>query len=527
MSQDNITAPAAGPTLTAGQRAPLCMLIEALGRYEWLNPVIMKILRERYGTRFVLVVGSNVTRTAYMKWCSDADHIIVLDDVEREASQAGLGVDTEDTSAEARRNEDTYGLTYLQDIIQQDRTIYGTYLSYAASSWSKRKVPDLDEATCRINYFFRWANELFDRYGIDLVNIRPGGLLSTTLVHAAMHRCIPVTMSRPARYGSYVTWTYGPYSAGDVFEEAYRRQPVDIPVTEDIIRPPEGSRQVFEQFQRQISVKALARSLLLATYNHVVHSYEALREGILDRMPSYISSMRDIVYSWWSMRHLEGMSERDMSRITKSPFLLFLLPKEPEYTVQSLAREFSNVQAIVLQMALAMPAGYKLLVKEHSRVGYRRLDFYRDLLKMPNVMLVSATIPGLELISRAAAVSTVAGTAALEAALMGKPSIVFTSRIEYTFLPSIRVVSSFMDLASTVREALRPRQPAELDQIRRDAARYRRAVQESSFDAPGTKVFEGNAKLSEEQANRAVDILLHVFNMLRDRNGEAQRSSGS
>lgn len=506
----------------SGQHAPQCMLIEALGRYEWLNPVVMKILRERYGTRFVLVVGSNATRAAYMKWCSDADHIIVLDDVEREASQVASGVDMESATAEARRNEDAYGLTYLQDIVQQDRTIYGTYLPYAASSWSSRRVPGLDEVTCRINYFFRWANQLFDRFGIDLVNIRPGGLLSTTLVHAAMHRRIAVTMSRPARYGSYVTWTYGPYSAGDVFEEAYHRQPKDIPVPEDAIRPPEGSRQVFEKFRRQISVKALVKSLLLATYNHVVHSYEALREGVLDRMPSYFPTIWDIVYSWWSMRHLESMSERDMDKITKSPFLLFLLPKEPEYTVQSLAREFSNVQAIVLQMALAMPAGYKLLVKEHSRVGYRRLAFYRDLLKMPNVVLVSSTIPGLQLIPRAAAVSTVAGTAALEAALMGKPSIIFTSRVEYSFLPSIKVVSTFMELASTVREALRPRLPIEIEQIRRDAARYRRAVQETSFDAPGTKVFEGNAKLSEEQANRAVDILLHVFNMLRSRGPEGR-----
>jgi hypothetical protein len=493
---------------------PRCMLIEVLGRYNWLNPVVMRLLRERHGTRFVVIAGSETVKAAYARWCAPEDRMLTLDEIEAEAAAAlALPADPAADAAAARSNEERFSLTYLQDIVQQDRAIFGTYMPYAASSWSTRKVPELPDLVRRINFYFGWAERLFAAEGIDLVNVRPGGILSTTLVHVAIGRRIPTTMSRPARYGSLVTWTYGPYSAGDFFEDAYRNLPEDVELPEAPILPPEGSRQVFEKFARQRAVRTLARQLLLATYNHVFHSIEALRDGSFARMPSWFGTIGDVLGSWWSLRRLEALSETDVGRLKRRPFVLFLLPKEPEYTVQSLAREFSNLQAIVQQMSLAMPAGYDLVVKEHSRVGYRRMAFYRDLLKLPNVVLASATIPGLTLIAEAAAVATVAGTAALEATLHGKPAIIFTPRVEYAFLPSIGIVTSFFDLARKLREALRPRSPEETAAIRREGARYRLAVKSCSFDAKGTNVFEGNAALQADQADRAIDILLRVYRM--------------
>lgn len=498
--------------MTTSESIPKCVFIELLGRYEWLNTKIIKGMRERYGTRFILLAGSEAVREYFRPFCTDQDQILTLDEVEK--FRATL-TSTLDAAFVARQNEEKYDINYLLDIIQQDRGVFGTYMPYAASSWAKKRVPNLDSLNGEINYYFKWANDLINREGVDLVILRPGGLLATTFITVATHKKIPVTMSRPSRYKSYLTWTYGAYSGRQIFEEAYNKQPPDgfAPVPLEEILPPEGSRQVFEQFQKQSSIIFLIRSLMLAVYNHTIHGFNALRRGEGHRIPSLAAAFNGLVYSWYSLRKLDSLSQKDLNSMCEKPFVAFLLPKEPEYTVQSLARNFSNVQAIVQQTAMCMPAGYNLVVKEHSRVGYRRLAFYEDLLKLPNVIFCNARIPGSMLMARASAVATIAGTAALEATLLGKKSLIFTPDVEFTFLPSVKIITSFDMLVTALRDAVKDETPEIVEKIRLSGARYRAAVAAVSYDAPNTKVFEGNSSLSDKELDRSIDLLIHSFQM--------------
>ena len=322
-------------------------------------------------------------------------------------------------------------------------------------------------------------------------------------------------MSRPSRYSSYVTWTYGPYSANNILKAAYEKAPIPKSLPEIEILPPEGSRQVYEAYLKRRSLRSFVRTLLLIVYNQSVKTYRALfvrRTGIL---PPMLSLIRDHFQSRRLEAKLEALSKTDVTALTAKPFLLLLLPKEPEYTVQSLAREFSNVKAIAQQLALALPAGFDLVIKEHSRIGYRSMSFYTDLLKLPNVQFASARIPGISLIREAGAVATVAGTAAVEAALVGKRAVIFTDRVEYSFLPNIKIVTSFRDLAKTLRDAVQPLTKMDSDEFRRCGLRYRAAIVATSFDANGTKVFEGDGDLDPDEAEKAVDILMHSYELQR------------
>lgn len=496
--------------MTQSTSAPKCIFIELLGRYEWLNTAIIKNMRERYGTRFILLAGGEQVRQLYLPHCSEQDEIITLQEVEELCKRTP---NPDEDNKLALQNEEEFGVNYILDILQQDRAIFGTYMPYAASSWTKKKIDDLDTLNAKLNGYFDWSNKLIESKGIDLVALRPGGLMATVFIHVAMSKKIPVTMSRPSRHKSYMTWTYGAYSGHQIFEEAYNNHPEDglevVPL-EDIL-PPEGSRQVFEQFKRQSSVKLLMRKLLLAVYNHTVNGYRALKAGERHRIPSLMAGLRDIVYSWYSMKTLDSISHEDLDQMCEKPFVAFLLPKEPEYTVQSLARNFSNVQAMVQQVALSLPAGYNLVVKEHSRVGYRRMAFYADLLKLPNVILCNAKVPGSVLMNRASAVTTVAGTAAIEATLLGKKAVIFAADVEYNFLPSIKTIRSFDELAPALREAVREESPEGVEKIRLSGARYLAAVADSSYDAPNTKVFDGNAPISPEETIKSVELLIHSF----------------
>jgi len=488
---------------------PRRVLIEVIGRYHWLNPAVMDIMRQRYGTRFIVIAGSEEVRAWYLERTGPEDEILTYDEIE----DVEISIDPEADAQKAWDNEEAYATNYLLDIIQQDRAIFGTYLPYAASSWSKRPTPSLELLTARINHYFQWADDLLRRNQIDLVLIRPTGICNTTIIHVAMARGLPISMSRPSRYASYVTWTYGPYSANNILKQAYEQAPRPKALPEIEILPPEGSRQVFEAYLKRRSLRSFMRTLLLIVYNQSVKTYRALIVRKTGKLPPMLSPIRDQFQSRRLEARLEALSKKDLAELSEKPFVLLLLPKEPEYTVQSLAREFSNVKAIAQQLALALPAGFNLVIKEHSRIGYRSMSFYTDLLKLPNVLFASARIPGISLIRESRAVATVAGTAAVEAALVGKRAVIFTDRVEYSFLPSIAIVASFRDLAKTLRDAVRPLSDKESDEFRRCGLRYRAAIVATSFDARGTKVFDGDGELDPGEAERAVDILMRSYEM--------------
>jgi hypothetical protein len=70
--------------------------------------------------------------------------------------------------------------------------------------------------------------------------------------------------------------------------------------------------------------------------------------------------------------------------------------------------------------------GWELVVKEHFYMrGQRRLGFYRELRSIPNLRLVPFAVPTNQLILDAELVSVISSTAGLEAALMGKPVLMF------------------------------------------------------------------------------------------------------
>jgi hypothetical protein len=193
--------------------------------------------------------------------------------------------------------------------------------------------------------------------------------------------------------------------------------------------------------------------------------------------------------------------------------VLFLLQFEPEFTTLSLAREFNNTRAILQQMALSLPADYRLVVKEHAtNIGNRDIGFYKDLVRLPNVVLADYRIPGLTLAARAAAVSTVSGTVAVEATLMGKPVVIFAEHVEYGFLPNISTVTAMRDLPEILAKATAPQSPQAVESTRRAGARFREAIAAISFDAPGTPVFRGQSDdIAPHQAGRAVDLLVENY----------------
>lgn len=106
------------------------------------------------------------------------------------------------------------------------------------------------------------------------------------------------------------------------------------------------------------------------------------------------------------------------------PYVFFPLHLQPEASIDIKGSPFTAQIEIVRAMARTLPVTHDLYVKEHSvALKTRQPEFYRELIRIPGVRLITPFVDGLRLISGAEIVVSITGTAAYEAALFGKPAL--------------------------------------------------------------------------------------------------------
>lgn len=109
-------------------------------------------------------------------------------------------------------------------------------------------------------------------------------------------------------------------------------------------------------------------------------------------------------------------------------FVYYPLHKQPEASIDVVGRYYNNQLENIKRIAHALPLHTKLYVKEHpSAIGCRSLAFYLSVASLPNVRIVHHNVDPKYLVRQALATVTVSGTAAYEAAMLGKQA--------YTFAP--------------------------------------------------------------------------------------------
>lgn len=138
------------------------------------------------------------------------------------------------------------------------------------------------------------------------------------------------------------------------------------------------------------------------------------------------------------------------------PFVFYPLHFEPEVSLQVFGRPYQNQIEVVRNLALGIPVGMLVIVKEHPRsLGFRKVSYYRKLLEIPNVKLVDPFLPAIEVVKEAKAVAVVSGTIGFEAAVCQKPVIVI-GKAPYTLLPQtmVRRVNSFEKIGEEFRDLL-------------------------------------------------------------------------
>jgi hypothetical protein len=225
-----------------------------------------------------------------------------------------------------------------------------------------------------------------------------------------------------------------------------------------------------------LSLRYFPRTLYRLTKAHL-----AARLGGA-RLPASFRSQ--VVTALRGIRHARlrtGPHTQQANNIGAAPYVFFPLHKEPETALQMASPEMFDQLDALTRLSRHLPAGVRLLVKEHPKTLGRRDDgFYRQLMALPNVELVDCWQPANQMIGGALGVAAISGTAGYEASLIGKPTIIFARRAFYARLPSVRVAPSDDALGEAVAWLVGPDHDHEA--YRRAATHLKAALAAVAFD---------------------------------------------
>ena len=181
-------------------------------------------------------------------------------------------------------------------------------------------------------------------------------------------------------------------------------------------------------------------------------------------------------------RYLYGKNKYFENPVEGEDYVYMPLHLIPESSVFVKASYYVDECNLIEQVSKSLPVGWKLYVKEHqAMLGERAFKFYKKVSELHNVRVVQINYykDPKPWIMNAKGVITITGTAAYEAALLGKKALVF-GEVPFTLIDGITRIKSFDELPEAIRNF------GEVDSLH-SAAAYIEAVKRAG--AP-VKIFE-------------------------------------
>ena len=148
------------------------------------------------------------------------------------------------------------------------------------------------------------------------------------------------------------------------------------------------------------------------------------------------------------------------------PYLLIGLHRQPESSIDVWASFFSDQFHVIEAISRATPPTHLIAVKLHKSDAdnYSRNQLER-LRRLPGVRLVSPFVQSRGFIENASLVLAIQGNIALEAAMLGRPVLVFGDT-KFVDLPSVSRVNRITDLPDQLRTKLAEKKPEREEIVR-------------------------------------------------------------
>ena len=147
-------------------------------------------------------------------------------------------------------------------------------------------------------------------------------------------------------------------------------------------------------------------------------------------------------------------------------FVYLALHFQPECTTSPMAGVYVDQLLIAQLISSVLPKGVLLYVKEHPRESLiLNLNFYKQLLALPNVRIIKRDYNSYTLIDHSLAVATATGTAGWEGFLRMKPVLIFGYYF-YQYAPCVFQIRSLRDCREAISQIIEGKVIPELKNIK-------------------------------------------------------------
>jgi len=142
------------------------------------------------------------------------------------------------------------------------------------------------------------------------------------------------------------------------------------------------------------------------------------------------------------LRKMVRVRAVDRSGVFEAPvpnekYVLYPLHMQPEASTLVQGPMFLDQVALLRDIAVSLPVGHRLYVKEHlSNRGRRPVSFYQAIRAIPSVRLLGPDTDTWSLIRGASAITVISGTMGWEGVLFDKPVVIF-GEVFYDVLPHV------------------------------------------------------------------------------------------
>lgn len=220
--------------------------------------------------------------------------------------------------------------------------------------------------------------------------------------------------------------------------------------------------KIFKQAhkERQFNILRLLKQFIRGNIAYAKHF--SFRKLFLNKWHSLSSpicsdTLKSLKFIWmyyvrrFYLHYSNTFEHKDLSKIN---YLYLPLHVIPESTTTVVSPYYINETFIIESISKSVRPDQYIVVKEHwSMIGYRPISYYKKIKRLPNVILIDPNYYSVpkDFILNTDMVVTISGSAALEASLLGKNSLIFGDPL-YGMLSSAKKIHVDSNLRKTVRE---------------------------------------------------------------------------
>jgi hypothetical protein len=330
-------------------------------------------------------------------------------------------------------------------VIRQD-FIDNAFMILAADKGGFRYLPSGDQLD-NLETIFRIYSEFLDRFRPDYIVFPDIEVVDGYLLYnMAKARNIPIAYYFHLRnlgqgvLGDSITEDFPPYfgavtdRGGELAERFMREAKESLPPPSSF-NPPWTDDSPISIGRENPALRLIQSFILSLGVQRHYHGEDNYTQKLKIAILPFLNKYRDFMYEKFvrPAMHIRGVAD------IPDKFHLFALQVTPESSINYLMPYYVDQIRAIDEIRMALPPDTWLVVKEHpSMKGARPASFYRDLKKMPGVLLADALVPMVEFRSRAEVIFTITGTVALECLFTKTPCYMFGRNFVERYVPGKR-----------------------------------------------------------------------------------------